>query len=153
MVNKFFQFKDAYAIIKGEVTGLKERYNKFICYILALLVLFSGMCLENIKTDSSFAFKTVKSNDSYVKNLDTEFINNESCSVEMLGVRNVSRLVRNIRRVTYRTDVRSFSCLVCADILAQNISNYYAVVEQVDLPALFGKAAILNFIHNKDGKK
>lgn len=134
---------------------MKTKYNYLICYILAVFMLLSGMCLENTQADFSFALTKTAQPTSTIGSLSKEILCNESCTIEMLGIRSTSYALNAARRTNYRTDirVRASVILFCVDKFTQNFSNFHVAVNALQFPELYGKTAVLNYIHNQDGKK
>ncbi len=134
---------------------MKTKYNAIICYILAVVMLLSGMCLENVEADSSFALTQTAQTASMIRSLDYEVLCNESCTIKMLGIRDTVYALNASRRTNYRTDirVRASVILFCVDKYTQNFSSFHAAVNAIQFPELYSKTAVLNYIHNQDGKK
>ncbi len=128
-------------------------YRRIICLILAVLMLFSGICLDGNKADTVFASSPVGSSGSIIDSLEDEIIENQSCTIEMLGVRNASNIVKALRRSSLKIDVKMSVILFCAGLFAQNLSILYAVNDTTSLPDLYYKTAVLSYIQSIDGKK
>ena len=134
---------------------MKTKYNYIICYILAVFMLLSGMCLESVEADSSFALQTAVQTTASIGSSNHEILCNESCTIEMLGIRGTSYAVSVAKRSNHRTDIRfrASILLLCVEKCAQNFSNFHIAANAIQFPELYAKAVVLNFIHNQDGKK
>ena len=134
---------------------MKTKYNQIISYILAVFMLLSGMCLENAEADSLFVSYETAQMASTIGSLEKEILCNESCTIEMLGIRSTSYALNAVRRSNYRMDVRyrAAIALFCVEKFAQNLSNFHIAVNAIQFPELYGKAVVLHYIHSQDGKK
>lgn len=132
---------------------MRVLYNRIICCIFAVLMLFSGMCLDNNKADVLFASAPVHHATVVIDSLDKEISENQSCTIDMLGIRSVSSAIRAVKRSNFKMDTRISAVLFCADLYAHNISILRAVTDTTELPDLYYKTAVLNYIQSIDGKK
>lgn len=134
---------------------MKTKYNQLICFILALFMLLTGMCLENVEADSYLAFYETAQTSAVIGSWDKEILCNESCTIEMLGIRSASYSFSAARRSNYRMDIRYRAVIIsfCVEKFTQNLSNFYMAANAVQFPELYGKAVVLHYIHNQDGKK
>ncbi|MBQ8816935.1 MAG: hypothetical protein IJZ84_06640 [Lachnospiraceae bacterium] len=85
---------------------VKDRRDRGICCVLAILVLFSGMCLELARTDSFFASVKNASSAAYVSSLEGSMSNCEFSTAEMSGVRETAYTTGSIRRSGERSLLR-----------------------------------------------
>ena len=77
------------------ITGLKK---KLISLIVAVIMTVSGMYVENINIDSSFAYEdTANQNFTQAVHLSRP---SESCTEELLGNRETGRIAAGYRRLT-----------------------------------------------------
>ena len=139
-----------------EVTIVRERkYNRILGYILAALILLSGMCLENTTADSSFAFiQAYNPSDSYMCVVEEQIIEAIPCTIEALGARTISCLVSEGRRANnVKLGIRIIVFLLCAESMIRYISQIKAHDDLCDSIEPYHRTVVLNYIHNTDGKK
>lgn len=126
--------------------------NRIICCIFAVLMLFSGICLDNNKVDILFASAPVHKTNAVIDILDKDISENRSCTIDMLGIHNAASAVRAVKRSDFKVDIRISEILFCADLFTHNISVFHAV-DTAELPELYYKTAVLGYIQSIDGKK
>ena len=132
---------------------MKIKYQKRICFILIICMLFSGMCLEINKTDLLLKYDVKSHTTSKITSVQEKIINSDSCTVEMLGLRNASGIIHVAKQFSGRWEANASLFFVCMDNLSQGMHNFFIAVNIPQFPELYPKAVVLNYIHNKDGKK
>lgn len=132
---------------------MKLRYQKFICVIMAICMMFSGMCLNNTKADSLFERVAESTTTSYIDSLKQEGLNNESCTIEMLGVRNTVNILGTIKRSVEKWEGRTSLVLLCMEEMTSQLSNYHIATITMQFLEGHGRTVVLEYIHNQDGKK
>lgn len=55
---------DVYFVLEETLVQMKKQ--KLVSFILVIIVFFSGMCFENVKTDSLFVYVSAEKTDSYI---------------------------------------------------------------------------------------
>lgn len=131
---------------------MQIRYSRIICCLLAALMLFSGMCL-NDRADSLAECKSVNSLNLYIDSLDKEVKTNESCTIEMLGIHNTIYVMSIVKRSNIRMYPRICLNFLHSELFLCSISNICTAVNTAKLPELYYRTAILDYIQSKDGKK
>ena len=130
----------------------KIRNHKLICFILAITIVISGVCLSEIQANSYFSCKQ----ESSISTPDSSIRNVSAYRTERLSQREVVSTIRQVRNLTRRansrTEFRIDICLSVVDILPQN-SQYFAALEESFHYETLCFAAILNYIHEQDGEK
>lgn len=125
-----------------------------ISFILALSMLFSGMCFENVKADSSFVYPSMQEQKADVILHSAGISSEEACTTEMLGIRSISSIRQYVsRRVQSRKDAKVVVEFLYEDSQLYLCSGFFAAAGSVAFPKLCSGAVVLNYIHNKDGKK
>ena len=132
---------------------MQTRTKHIITYLLLICICLSGMCLKETKADSYFGCISENTGDLLMDSQNSQMLNSESCTVEMLGLRGAS-YVNGVRNSSYsRNDLRTSLFLTYVDENIHTFSNFHTAACTVQFPELYGKAAVLNYIHEKDGKK
>ncbi len=116
-------------------------------------MLFSGMCVNDNKADIIFSSTPVHHATAVIDSLDKEISENQSCTIDMLGIRSISSAIRAVKRSNFKMDSRISVVLFCADLFTHNISVFRAVTDRAELPDLYYKTAVLSYIQSIDGKK
>lgn len=132
---------------------VKDRRDRGICCVLAILVFFSGMCLEYAKTDSLFASVKNMTSASYISSYLGDESYCEFSTAEMSGVRSTAYVTNSIRRYSERNVIRLSLVLLFASIILPKVSNMQVAVETADAPKTRYITALLHYIQNQDGKK
>lgn len=132
---------------------MRVLYNRIICCVFAVLMLFSGMCVNDNKADIIFSSTPVHHATAVIDSFDKEITENRSCTIDMLGIRSISSAISVEKRSNFKMDTRMSTVLFCADLFAHNISVFRAVTDTTELPDLYYKTAVLSYIQSIDGKK
>lgn len=128
--------------------------RSFVCVILAFFMLFSGMCLEYVQTDSSLRYMIENVSNTYKISRDTEIVKSEIYTTESLNSRTVSYIAH--LRKSNTSGLKTMKNFMEQLQIHQNfkiVSNFYTASYILQLPELYSTIAVLNYIHNKDGKK
>ena len=127
--------------------------KQWICNLIALIILLTGMCVDEVKADSVFAcpqtalLTSLETVDVVLTDVDVE-------PTELLCTRNsitssqIAAQITNIRRT-----IKLSMLFLCVAVFALQLSNFYAVEHVASFPRLSVRTAVLKFIHNTDGKK
>ena len=132
---------------------MKEKYRGWICCMIAMLILFSGMCMEQPNADSLFASVERQAYSSVLSSPDDSLSFYEWSTTELLGVRTSSFLSSYVKTNDSRTFLRLALLLHMAGFFLFRLSNLQAAVEQGETSKTFYFAVLLNYIQSKDGKK
>ena len=133
---------------------MRKIERHIISFILALSMLFSGMCFENVKADFSLEYTSMQGTGNDVISHDTAISSEEACTTEMLGIRGLSSIRQFVNRSIYeRRDAKLSLELLCADAQMHLYSHFFAAANAVQFSKRYVGAVVLNYIHSKDGKK
>ncbi len=132
---------------------MKEKYRGWICCLIAIIILFSGMCMEQPNADSLFACVERHAYDSVISSSEDALSFYELSTTEFQGVRTSSFLSAYVKTSTSRTFLRLALLLYMAGLFWFRLSNLQAAVEQGETSETFYFAVLLNYIQSKDGKK
>lgn len=132
---------------------MQRRNQKILSYVLAILMLISGMCLGNVKADSFFASSSDSKKVCLSDTINEELAYVESCTEEMLGHQSVANVVSAISNLRLKTENGESLAFLCVDILVPNTIYFYVTEDTVFSPEKHCKTVTLNYIHNQDGKK
>ncbi len=133
---------------------VRKKGKHIISFILALSMLLSGMCFEYTKADSFLEYASFNGAEASIEPCHTAISHGEICTSEMLGIRNVSNVRQFVNRsICTRRVVRASLELFGADDRLHLYSDFYTAAGSIQYPKLCLQAVVLNYIHNKDGKK
>ena len=130
------------------------KWNKrWIYNFIALIILLIGMCVDEVKADSIFLYPqaTVMTNSKVADAVITDV---EMEPTQLLCMRNMvsgSQIALQVTNV--RKTIKLSMVFLCVAVYSLLLSNFYTVERVVDYPRLSVRTAILNYIHNTDGKK
>lgn len=133
---------------------MRQRYTRFICCILALIMAFTGMCMDAKQADSFLECSTLDNpKKSSIIAYDDTITYEELCTQRMLGISDLAFVNYPVEHHNIRIKIRS-SLFFCAIVLCilRHISLQMAE-ENICVSKTHTKAIILNYIHEKDGKK
>lgn len=135
---------------------MRIKNYKILCFILVIFIVLSGMCIENIEADSSFAYAPMEETNSYIMTDDAVISQAEPCTTEMLGVRNNA----GIQRLASQFINQKRESKVSLNFL---YSNIFFLHEKERRFLISSKAItfcnqcqdelVVNYIHKSDGKK
>ncbi len=133
---------------------MRGRKYSIIGFLLFMTVMFTGMCFEDVRTDSSFAYVKNREVSSQVLGIGTVIGDEQLCTTRMLRVQ--GRMViqqLNNSFVQQRSEAKDFFEILCPDILAEasGMNSLYAWVYVPDNDNL--EERITTFEHKADGKK
>lgn len=133
---------------------MRGRKYSIIGFLLFMTVMFTGMCFEDVRTDSSFAYVKNREVSSQVLGIGTVIGDEQLCTMRMLRVQ--GRMViqqLNNSFVQQRSEAKEFSDILCPDLLAveSGMNFLYAWVCVPDNDNLEERITI--FEHKADGKK
>ncbi len=133
---------------------MRGRKYSIIGFLLFMTVMFTGMCFEDVRTDSSFAYVKNREVSSQVLGVGTVIGDEQMCTTRMLRVqgRMVIRQLNN-SFVQQRSEAKEFSDMLCPGLLMEErVMNFqYAWVCVPDNDNL--EERITTFEHKADGKK
>lgn len=131
---------------------MRKRYNKVLCYILIVLMLFLGMCLENTKADSFFGCTLIELEASSIDAQDLGKGIDNSCTTEMLQ-KNEKLVVKNAaKHILNRKSGKETAFLLSAQFMTHCFSYAYDTL-LLQLPENCSNSFVLHYIHDKDGEK
>lgn len=127
--------------------------KQWICSLIALIILLTGMCIDEVKADSVFLCPQVavvigeEAVDTVLRDVDVEV-------TEVLCARTTSTNNQIAAQITNgRRTVKLSIVFLCVAVFSLLLSNFYTVERMVEFPCFSERTAVLNFIHNTDGKK
>lgn len=128
-----------------------KRRNNFICFLLAITMLISGMCFNSAKADSLFSCKNSVNSTSTIHSFDNLWSHPEVRTEEISGVRILTSSIKSENRSGAHT--RLDCHLNSVEILSQNFFCYSTAVADDFYSEIRSNTVIINYIHQKDGKK
>ncbi|HAU87229.1 MAG TPA: hypothetical protein DCW90_17605 [Lachnospiraceae bacterium] len=133
---------------------MRQRYTRFVCCILALIMAFTGMCMDAKQADSFLECSTLDSHiEASIFAHDDTITYEKLCTQRMLGISDLVFVNNFVKHHNIQTKSKSslvsFVTTLCILI---HISLQMAE-ENICVSKTHVKAIILNFIHEKDGKK
>ena len=128
--------------------------KKRICLILAFLMLFTGMCLENRRAHSLFVSPVIPKTDSSVYADALLRAESDVCTAEMLGVRNYSYIWETAGKSALRyKDMKVSLYALCVWSCLQAFFCFFVAAYAVYSSASDDVSEVVQYIHNADGKK
>jgi len=127
--------------------------KQWICNFMALMLLLTGMCIDEVKADSIFLCPQTaviigtETADAVLSDADVEV-------TEILCARTTGTGSQIAAQITNgRRTVKLSIVFLCVAFFSLLLSNFYTVERIAEFPCLSERAAVLKFIHNTDGKK
>lgn len=127
--------------------------KQWICNFIALIILLTGMCVDEVKADSVFLCpQSIVAVGTEM--VDVVFTDVDVETAQLLCVRDsitssqIAAQITNVRRT-----IRLSMIFLCVAVFSLLLSNFYTAERIVEIPHLSACTAVLKFIHNTDGKK
>lgn len=130
----------------------KIRSHKLICMLLTIMIMISGICLEQIQASSCFSCKqevNITKSDSTIREISVY----ENAQLNQREVIRSIQQVRAIgRRLNSRSEYETELCLFNVEALPQKF-HFISAGEECSFSEHLCSVAILNYIHKQDGEK
>lgn len=140
------------------------RNKQWIFNFIALLILLTGMCVDEVRADSVFTclrrsdILTQTSDGLLVAEKDvmpdTVFLKTATATKSLICTRTEevgSRITAQI--ITERKTIRLSVAFLCIAVFSILLSNFYAVEHIAEVSRFGVQTTVLAYIHNTDGKK
>ena len=121
-----------------------ENTKRYICCFLATIILFLGMCLNVMETDSYFLYNHTVSTGDQISAVDVIIDDEIPCTSEMLG--------RN-RSVQFRGQYRTILLSLFVGIVLQCLFLLQGIEQYEFAEMVHSDAVTIAYIHRKDGEK
>lgn len=128
--------------------------KQWICNFIALIILLTGMCVDEVKADSVFLCAPMTAvgaglemPDAIISDMDIEPIQ-LLCTRDSIMSSQIATQIINVRRT-----IKLSMLFLCVAVFSLLLSNFYTAERIVEISNLCVYTAVLKFIHNTDGKK
>lgn len=130
-----------------------KRY-KYIFSIATIFIFFIGLCFENVKTDPLALCTQSGSYTVSICAIDNEISDVSICTPEMIGLHTIACYDRISDRLTeHHLKEEIISNFIFVSLLNSNVIRFQTKYELVSFIKTSSKEPVINYIHNKDGKK
>ena len=137
----------------GNKRNLSRKIKKLICAFITLFMFVSGMCFDEIRTDSLFASASSE-RDTFLSSGCSAFTDEQACTVDMLGIRGTAELGRiTVRAAVQKRDEKASSDFLCQKISVPTEGKSYISSDGIQFISEFSDEHIVNYLHRSDGKK
>lgn len=128
--------------------------HKLICILLVIMVSLAGMCFEENKTHSSFAYAQEADSCDNIRSLDLGIGVEQLCTTRMLRGQNDAGLQQLMNRLlNVRRDLKlSLDCL-CSNIFTLEQGKFFSSSAVVSFNNVYADELVSSFVHKADGKK
>lgn len=127
--------------------------KQWICNLIALIILLTGMCTCEVKADPVFVcpqtavITGTEAADSVLTEVGVE-------PTELLCTRNATTSSQIVAQITNsKRTIKLSMVFLCVSIFSFLYSNFYAVEGVVEYLQPGARTVVVNYIHNTDGKK
>ena len=132
--------------------AVKREYNRLLSYIIAIVMLLSGMCLESSRSDFCSGY-TRAVRVTFEDSRGTETFLGESCLLQLVDGKKKLSKEGFSNQTSKKREIRELALFLCAIILAYHFLNIREMERILQLPAKRGEGVISRYIHKQDGKK
>lgn len=130
-----------------------KKQQKYICVLLILTMLLSGICSPHSASDSFFSDACQQNTTSITDILSHAFSVLKACTNEMLGHRETVDLVRRTGRPSERTGTGALSCPSFMETLLQALLPMSDSLPDCLSCSTNFHMVIIRYVHHQDGKK
>lgn len=127
--------------------------KKYICILLILTMLLSGICSSRNKTDSFFSDACQPAAVSITNILSHAFSALKACTNEMLGHQETMDLVRRTERPAERAGAETFSCSFFMALPPQHRLTMLRTLPDCLSSRTDLHMVIIQYVHHQDGQK
>ena len=132
---------------------MRNRNIKIVCLILIICTIFSGVCLENIETESSFVCSSEYENDSTVLKKVNVLKTSDHYAVKRVLMQKNNHIQKKGQYITKKADIKLLSHLLCSEHFSLFWENLIKNSEEMQSSGRFSKNLVTRFIQKSDGKK
>ena len=133
---------------------MRRRKYSIIGLVLFITVMFTGMCFEDVKTDSSFAYIEFDKTSTQMVAVGTVINDEQLCTTRMLRVQGRTVIQQlNSSFVQQRGEAKASYEILCPDILTEEKGVNSSDIWINLLENLNPEERITMFEHKADGKK
>lgn len=129
---------------------VKEK-KRIICCVMAVILLFVGMCVETSTTDSSF-LRASKEASSTIRSASYIAEEVESCTTDMLG-KGTSTLRLNVGNHGSKGQGKAIFIFLIVGAILQDLLYYQRTEGQDERQFVLCRSVAVDYIHQKDGGK
>lgn len=125
--------------------------EKKVCCIMAVILLLSGMCVENFNADSSF-LRVSEETSSTMRSASYVADEIASCTTDMLGKGNIS-IRTNVSNQVNRVQSRMILLFLYVGAILQYLLYYQSSEHRENGQLSLCRSMAVDYIHQKDGEK
>ena len=130
------------------------RNRQWICNFIALLILMTGMCIDEVKADSVFLCPQTTAVIADLEMADAVISGVDIQPVQLLCTRNsITSSQIAVQITSIRRTIKLSMLLLCVVVFSLLLSNFYTVERIAEFLCSSERAAVIYYIHNTDGKK
>lgn len=127
--------------------------KKWICNFIALFILLTGMCVDEVKADSVF-LRQKAAEVSGIGMAVTVLSEVDVEPTEILCTRNSVTGSQIVAQITSgKRTIKLSTAFLCMVVFSLLLSNFYQTERVTEFPKLYARTVVVNYIHNTDGKK
>lgn len=128
--------------------------RKLICILLVIMVSITGMCFEDNKTHSSFAYAQAGDADDNICVLDFSIGAEKVCTTKMLKGQNEESIHQLLNGAPDERNVLKFSLdYLCINVLSSEPGKFFSSSAVVSFHNVYADELVSSFVHKADGKK
>ncbi len=133
---------------------MNEKNEKRICFALAIIMFFVGMCLEITEIDSSFLYaNTMVAHPEVIEVEDYVMDETAGCTLNMISNNTVS-ICRSLNNSMTRLQGAGVLMLFCfVGMALQYLFIYQSAECKEDAQLLLCRFVAVRYIHQQDGEK
>lgn len=131
-----------------------RKKNNLICILLAIAIVFSGMCSDKIQTDSLFSYANQTASTSTICSYDSLIPYTVIRTEELTGARQIANTFkRHSERLNDKSGSRPGLYAAFPAAILPEYLFFISCVTDMPIQEIVSNSIIITYIHNKDGKK
>lgn len=132
---------------------MKIIHKRILCYILAIMILMTGICFEDIKSLSWVQNLHTESSASFCDSYDATVSTPKYCTLQMLSTRGLTFTQHTTLQSLCRRDMRTPLHALITTVPAMCFSTLFITILTACIVPHYGESVAVRYIHNSDGEK
>ena len=130
-----------------------DNTKRYICCLFAAIVLFLGMCVDTVETDSFFLYSSATSSDAHISSMQVNLDDDTTCTNEMLGRSRTMQLRNVYQRNTSSEQYRNLLLSFIVGVILQYLFLLQMAERYTSNRKIYSDIVTVTYIHQKDGEK
>lgn len=133
---------------------MSRRKCRLASFLFACIVLLTGMCFENVQTDSMVISAPVKATGTFLRSTEPVMEEAVVCTMEMLGVHSDAAIQKlSNESFSLKRESKTFTGFLFIDVFSLKEREINISSEGILFGDSYPEEPVVAYIHKSDGKK